>query len=350
MYHPSKVLGTMPPTASGGIARLAVARAVSAGIDPEPLVQKAGLTRALLEDSHVRIGAENQIALLNLVAGAVGDDLLGFHLAEDFDLREIGLLYYVLASSATLGEALTRTARYSGVSNECVKVHCRMASDLSVQINYVGVPRHSDRHQMEFWATALVRVCRHVTEVPLRPIRVRLAQPRGASSDEQDAFFGCKVGFGAERDEITFARGVAACPFVGADHHLNEILIGYCEEILARRPTPASPMRALVENAVAPLLPHGRAQMGDIAEALGVSRRTLTRRLAAEGVSFTEILEDLRRDLALRYLEDATLSISQIAWLLGFQEVSAFTSAFKRWTGATPSQERTRSTPMAGAA
>ena len=82
MRHASKAPGTMPPTASGGIARLAVARAIAAGIDPEPLVQKAGLTLALLEDRDARIGARNQITLLNLVANAVGDDLLGFHLAE----------------------------------------------------------------------------------------------------------------------------------------------------------------------------------------------------------------------------------------------------------------------------
>jgi AraC-like DNA-binding protein len=350
MHHASKAPAAMPPTASGGIARLAVARAIAAGIDPEPLVQKAGLTFALLEDRDARIGARNQITLLNLVASAVGDDLLGFHLAEDFDLREIGLLYYVLASSATLGEALTRTSRYSGVSNECVKVHCRMASDLSVHMSYIGVPRHSDRHQMAFWATALLRVCRHLTEVPLRPVRVRLAHPRGALSDEQDAFFGCKITFGAERDEITFARGIAAFPFLSADHYLNELLTRYCEEILARRPARATPMRALVENAIAPVLPHGRAQMSNIAETFGMSRRTLARRLAEEGVSFTEILEDMRRDLALRYLEDPTLSISQIAWLLGFQEISAFTSAFKRWTGATPTQGRTRASAMAGAA
>ena len=88
---------------------------------------------------------------------------------------------------------------------------------------------------MEFWATALVRVCRHLTGTHLRPVRVRFVHPRCGSSDEQDAFFGCKVAFGAERDEITFARGASQLPFVGADHYLNELLIGYCEEILARR-------------------------------------------------------------------------------------------------------------------
>lgn len=71
-----------------------------------------------------------------------------------------------------------------------------------------------------------------------------------------------------------------------------------------------------------------------------MSQRTLSRQLSAEGLSFTEVLDAMRTDLAVRHLRDATLSVSQVAWLLGFQEVSAFTSAFRRWTGQTPSQFR----------
>jgi AraC-like DNA-binding protein len=79
----------------------------------------------------------------------------------------------------------------------------------------------------------------------------------------------------------------------------------------------------------------------DVAHGLGMSERTLLRRLSGEGLSFTEILQQLRRDLAVRYLTDRKLHVSKIAWLLGFQEVSAFTHAFKRWTGKTPSKMRT---------
>jgi AraC-like DNA-binding protein len=74
---------------------------------------------------------------------------------------------------------------------------------------------------------------------------------------------------------------------------------------------------------------------------LGMSERTLARKLADEGLNFTEILQQLRRDLAVRYLDDRKLHVSKIAWLLGFHEVSAFTHAFKGWTGKTPSQIRT---------
>src|SRR5262245_43767809 len=97
----------------------------------------------------------------------------------------------------------------------------------------------------------------------------------------------------------------------------------------------------MVENAITSVLPHGKVLTKDIARSLGMSERTLARRLSDEGLNFTEILQQLRRDLAVRYLDDRKLHISKIAWLLGFQEVSAFTHAFKRWTGKTPSQVRT---------
>jgi AraC-like DNA-binding protein len=95
-----------------------------------------------------------------------------------------------------------------------------------------------------------------------------------------------------------------------------------------------------VENAIVPLLPHGKARANEIAGRLGVSPRTFARWLSLEGLTFSEVLEGLRCGLAERYLADGNLSISQIAWLLGYQEVSAFTHAFKRWTGKTPREAR----------
>ena len=88
------------------------------------------------------------------------------------------------------------------------------------------------------------------------------------------------------------------------------------------------------------LLPHGKARASEIAKRLGLSQRTSARRLASEGVTFSEVLECLRADLARQYLGDQGLSVSRIAWLLGYQEISAFTHAFKRWTGQTPREAR----------
>jgi hypothetical protein len=109
-------LGALP-TASGGIARLAHARCTNAGLETDTLLREAGLTRAQIDNPDARMTVQSQIKFLGLTAKALGDDLLGFHLAQAFDLREIGLLYYVAASSDLLGDALQRCARYSGMNN-----------------------------------------------------------------------------------------------------------------------------------------------------------------------------------------------------------------------------------------
>jgi AraC-like DNA-binding protein len=331
-----------PPSATGGIARLVWARAKEEGIELGRLAKKAGLTVQQIEDVDARMGAQSQVRFLTLSADALQDEFLGFHLARDFDLRMIGWLHYVLASSATLGEALQRAVRYSRMANEGVALTYRQGADITLSFSYVGVARHSDRHQIEFWMTSLVRECCELTRRRLQPSRVKLTHHRKEDCSELNAFLGCDVEFGADVDEVAFPETVKDIPTVSADPYLNELLISHCEKALSRRKSNVAPLRLTVENAIAPLLPHGRARLSEVARRLGMSQRTLARRLAAEGLSFSAILDDMRVDLAKRHVEDSHLSISQIAWLVGFQETSAFTHAFKRWTGRTPRQMRSQ--------
>ena len=106
------------PTAAGLMTRLAYARAKTEGIDLKPLLNASGFTENQVEDPHLRVEVRDQIRFLNLVADALNDEFLGFHLAQVPDLREIGLLYYAMASSETMIEALRRGARYSSIVNE----------------------------------------------------------------------------------------------------------------------------------------------------------------------------------------------------------------------------------------
>ena len=110
------------PSTVGGMTRLAYDRAKTAGIALDPLLTTAGLTAHQIEDPQTVIRVRDQIKFLNLVATALEDDLLGFHLAQTADLRQLGLLYYVLASSETLIDALQRAARYSSIVNEGVSL------------------------------------------------------------------------------------------------------------------------------------------------------------------------------------------------------------------------------------
>ena len=99
-------------------------------------------------------------------------------------------------------------------------------------------------------------------------------------------------------------------------------------------------LQGMVENQLVSALASGKAQAAEIANQLGMSVRSLSRQLAEEGTSFGEILDRVRQRLALRYLEDERISLQQAAWLLGYSEIAAFSHAFKRWTGTSPSRAR----------
>jgi AraC-like DNA-binding protein len=133
-----------------------------------------------------------------------------------------------------------------------------------------------------------------------------------------------------------YSGSIAQTPLPYADPYLNELLVRYCDEAIAARRKNSTTWQLKVENAIAPLLPHGQATIEKVAKGLGVARRTLTRRLASEGLTFRKVLNRLRIDLAKRYLQERDLPMSEIAWLLGYREPSAFNHAFKRWTGSTP--------------
>ena len=148
------------PMARGGLTRLAISHLTSAGVPLGPVLKRSGLTPELVADPEERLNVRSQIAFLNEAASALKDDCLGFTLARDHDPRDLGLLYYVMASSQTLGEALKRLARYSKVTNEALVFGYREGNRLIINLSYSGVPRHSDRHQIEFCMFAALRICR----------------------------------------------------------------------------------------------------------------------------------------------------------------------------------------------
>ena len=337
--HP-KSFGSVP-TALGTITRLACTRLQKAGLSPEHLLVQAGLTVEQIKDGRARVSVERQIRLLNLAASAVDDELLGFHLAQDCDLRELGLLYYVPASSQTAGEGLRRLARYVSLINESLSIEYREGKSIRLIFDHVGVRRHTDRHQIEFCLTILTRLCRHLTRRhKLAPTRVKLAHPRDRAISKLAAFLGSEIQFNARVDEVAFDANIRDIALLNADPYLNELLIAICEDALPRSAMTRSTFAMQIESAIAPLLPHGAPSAGEIASLLGTSSRTLSRRLAAEGLTFNAVLRNLRTQLSWKYLSDPALSISEIAWLLGYEQNTSFTHAFKHWTGKPPWQVR----------
>jgi len=324
------------PTAGGGIARGAYALASQEHIAVGPLLRRANLTVQQAKNPSLRMPVRDQIHFLNLVAETLDDEFLGIRIGQMLELRDLGLLYYVMASSRTVGDALQRVSRYSTIQNEGVHIGYRAGKAVTISFDYLGVSRRLDRHQIECFITLLVRICRKLSGLSLVPSRVRLMHHRSRMPSEFVPLFGTHVAFTCDADEVAYPGSMARTPCVNADPYLNALLVKYCDEAIAQRRKRPATWQLKVENAIVPLLPHGQARIGAIAAELGVSRRTLARRLAAEGLTFRKVLDDLRFDLTKRYLREEDLPISQIAWLLGYRETSALNHAFKRWTGSAP--------------
>jgi AraC-like DNA-binding protein len=322
------------------MARLAYAYASTAEVRLGPLLERSGLTRQQIQDRSTPLSVSDQISFVNQVAEALGDDLLGFHLARHYDLREIGWYYYVIASSENFLQALQRGARCSALVNEGLSQRAIDGREIGLRSRHAGVTRHSDRHQIEFWTTSLVRMSRQLTGVRIVPRHIALVHLRHRGAAEFVRFLGCDIKFGAPVDEVMFAGRLRDVPLLHSDPYLNRLLVSYCRETLARRGGRRHSTRTQVENAIVPLLPHGNARVAEVARQLGMSQRSLSRRLAQEGSNFSTLLNELRLALARRYLVEEGLAVSQIAWLLGYQDVAAFSNAFKRWTGTTPSEAR----------
>ena len=247
----------LPPSAEGRITRLAAAH-VQASCDLKYLLARAGLRLKDLEDARARIGVQNQITFLEFASKAVDDPLLGFHLAQTFEPRELGLLYYVQASCATLAEALACMARYISVAHEGLDARCVTCDGLKLRISYVGVPRHADRQQMEALVTILIRIARQLTDHHIHPTRVGLAHPRDAISAEFENFVGSTVDFSSGRDEIAFSAAAINLRIASADPYLNESLVSYWEAALAGRSRRRSSIKAAVETRFCRFCPMAR--------------------------------------------------------------------------------------------
>jgi hypothetical protein len=200
-----------------------------------PLLRRVGLAPEVIADPEERLSVRSQVALLDEAAIALNDDCLGFTLARDFEPRELGLLYYVMASSQTLGDALKRIARYSHITNEALVVEYREGNRLFVDLGYSGVPRHSERHQIEFCMFALLRVCRMLTGQNLVPQHFSIAHYRSEGISEMARFVGTKVEFGTGTDEFALNIDARALPLIHSDPHLNDLLLKYCEAASADR-------------------------------------------------------------------------------------------------------------------
>jgi AraC-like DNA-binding protein len=330
------------PMAIGFAINPALALLKQAGIEALPLLIRAGLSEEHTVDFSLRrVPAAAQARFLEYAAEALGDGALGLHLAAAGDPRTVGLVFYLGAAAKNLREALELMTRYVSIADECARLNLAPEPDgVALEYKFAGLSRHLLRQQSEFALAMAIKAIRLATGREIRPVRVRFAHVRTSDLKDFVRFFGCPVEFSAPSDRLAFSSEALALPLITADPQLVLTLRPICEAEVGALNKKAGSLRASVETEVQRLLSQGQANIDTVAKALGLSARTLSRNLAAEGLAFTEIMDQLRHTLALEYLKEPNLPLAQIAWLLGYEGPTSFTHAFRRWAGRPPSVVR----------
>ena len=318
----------------------AVKRLRSEKIPTDPILKEVGLRRTQVNDPDNKIPFHKHAALLTLAAEATGDDFFGLHLGSSLRLRQAGVLGYLMLNSETLADALTNFVRFVRVMSEGPEVSLSMNKKEAILSGVIVDPLVTDERQtVEAAIGFLHRMCQAIagSEIALKRVEFRHPRPKGALELRQ--WFGAPVRFGQERDAIVMKRELLDYPIADADHELLKILKRHCRQVLGRSPRTRD-LVFDVRETITKLLPRGHPKMDIVGRELGMSDRTLARRLAEQGRSFKKLVDEVRRELSLQYLNDERINIKQIAYLLGYSEIAAFNHAFQRWTGSKPSSYR----------
>jgi AraC-like DNA-binding protein len=317
-------------------ARPAIAALDRLGVDAAPVLRAAQLSRRALASADLRLPWPSVAVLWEAAAVAARDPAFGSHVAATLPPGAFDLLDYLMSAAATSGEGLARVAHFIRLAYD--------GSDLTLVIGrgHASLVRRSSsstRHYDDFLLTLLLVRSRQATGSDWAPSRVAFQHDEGPGSDGVARVFRCPITFGAAVMDMRFALGILELPHLHADSALLSILVRYAESLLESLPK-GDDIVARASSSIARQFATKLPVLSATARALHVSERSLQRRLAREGTTFSRLADAVRKDLAGRYLGQAGLSVGEIAYMLHFREPPAFHRACKRWTGDTPLQYR----------
>lgn len=322
--------------------QLLVAGAAAKGVLPSALLGAAELSPEDLLDPDARLPIASELRLWREAVRLSGDDDLGLHLAEGAQVGDFGGLGFAVRSSKTLVAGYERVIRFLHLVNGEVGLRLFVEGE-RVRLEHLPPSEaRPPRQAVECLLGMLVMIGKRNLGDAFFTQAVHFRHAPPARIDTHRRVFGGTLRFAQPRDELILDRQLLAQPLPQAEPELAELLDRHLSQLISALPQGPGFLDR-VRSCVAQELRHGEPGLQDVAQRLHMSGRSLQRRLQQEGTTLQELLAGVRRDLAVRHLHDAQESIAEIAFLLGFSEVSTFHRAFKRWTGLTPSAYRRRS-------
>jgi AraC-like DNA-binding protein len=308
------------------------------GHDVGVLLERAGVSPSELDDPDRRVSCEAVGTILSVAQRARFTPNIGFELARLTPFGSYPLLDYLVATSESVAAGVVQLARYMRLVGNPTEISAHEDNDhIRVEIRNAPSP-----FSVEYSVSLMVLHLRTETEGGFAATYVCVRHV----PDDEHAFargLGCEVRSRAAWDGLVFPAAVWQRPLRRRDSVLRRFLETHADQMLAQlavRPGVAAELqRALARN-----LSVGSNSIGTFARQFAMSGRTLQRRLAAEGVSYQQVVDSARKEAAARYLTDSTLAICEVAYLVGYSEPAPFHRAFKRWYGMTPDSFRARLT------
>ncbi len=330
-------------TVGAGIARGLFKFAVAKGADAEALRARSGLDAADLDDQDKRVAMTRYIALMRAAKELSGDAAIALHYGEEVDLSEVSIAGLIMNASADMREAFVQMNRFGRLA---VEVETEAGASRFKHVLENGelwlVDTRSDPESFhELTEVTFARQLCGLRRFLPRPfaLEVHVTHPAPAYAAEYVRVFGCPVVFDARWNAMRTDASLQSHKVALQPHYVFGVLSEKAEALVKELENSKS-ARGKVESQLMLVLHTGDVSMDTIATKLGVSRQTLFRRLKAEDVTFEKVLDDLRHRLALSYLSGRKASVNETAYLIGFSDPAAFSRAFKRWTGKSPSEMR----------
>lgn len=331
---------TAPVSVTSKGLRAVVAFARDRGVDPMPFGEDAGLELSVLTDSDRRITREQWSSVWHDIAGALGDPSLALHVATWLPFGTFDVMDYLAVTADTVGGALDRVAAYFRLIHDRTEVEIVPVGDERiVRHRLLDDTCDASRFSSEFAFACYVVRFRRATETAWTPRAVRFSHSGPDDTSDYEALFDCPVRFDEPDNELVLDEALLSTPLLRADPLLNEVLQRHAEQLLEQLPD-SSRLSDVVRRQVHEAMGAGDPSIENVARRLGMSTRTLQRRLRDEALTYNELVDEMRRDMATDLLRDASMAISEVAFLLGFSDPSAFHRAFRRWTGTTPGEFR----------
>jgi AraC-like DNA-binding protein len=310
------------------------------GIKQPELLDEVGLSHDCLQNVSSRIPVEKMCILWDSILRVTSDPMFALHVAEKIPFGAYRVLDYMFAASSSPGDGFARTSRAFGMVNSAFVLSLRLHRDRAyLELHNPGKPQDLPRPYIEYiLMNCLVRL-RIVTRVNCEPSEVHFTCGKPPFTNEYDRVFRAPIRYYQAVNRLIFPRHLMEIDFPLADRELCELLEDYAQR---RIQDPVSWSSTLVEirHALAHNLESGNVTLEFLSRQLAKSCRSLQRDIQADGATFRELLDNVRRERALILLREQDLPIKQVAMKLNFADSSSFCRAFQRWTGESPLQYR----------